>query len=103
YDARSGEVLERKAPGPSAFHGLAWHPGSRLLAAGGADKRIYLFDTTSGELVDTLVGHDDIVTAVAWSPDGGTLASTAGGPLLSLRRVAAPDGRDRGVGLWPWR
>ena len=94
YEAASGKVLVRKHPGPSAFHGLAWHPGGKLLAAGGADARIYLFDAG---------GHDDVVTAVAWSPDGATLASTAGGPLIMLALVDVSDGPDETVRLWRWR
>jgi WD40 repeat protein len=85
------------------FHGLAWHPGGKLLAAGGADARIYLFDAESGPRVYTLTGHDDVVTAVAWSPDGATLASTAGGPLIMLALVDASDGPDKTVRLWRWR
>ncbi len=103
YDATSGTVLQREAPGPVSFHGLAWHPDGQVLAAGGADARIYLFDATSGALMDTLAGHDDVVTAVAWSPDGATLASTAGGPLLILKLVEVSDGPDQAVRLWRWR
>jgi WD40 repeat protein len=91
------------AAGPSAFHGLAWHPAGTLLAAGGADARIYLFDAESGDRVDTLTGHDDVVTAVARSPDGATLASTAGGPLIMLALVDVSDGPDETVRLWRWR
>ena len=101
--AASGKVLVREQPGPPAFHGLAWHPGGQLLAAGGADSRIFLFDGDSGDRVDTLTGHDDVVTAVAWSPDGTTLASTAGGPLIMLALVEVSDGPDEAVRLWRWR
>jgi WD40 repeat protein len=103
YEAVSGKVLVRERPGPSAFHGLAWHPAGTLLAAGGADARIYLFDAESGDRVDTLTGHDDVVTAVARSPDGATLASTAGGPLIMLALVDVSDGPDETVRLWRWR
>jgi len=103
YDAATGTVLQRAAPGPASFHGLSWHPTGQVLAAGGADKRIYLFAPASGSVIDTLTGHDDVVTAVAWSPDGATLASTAGGPLLILKFADVSEGPDQAVRLWRWR
>ncbi len=104
YDASDGGVLLRQLlPGRASVHGLAWHPGGRWLAAGASDARIYVYDTGAGELSDTLVGHADAVTAVAWSPDGARLASTAGGPLLLLRLADVSDGPDQNVRLWRWR
>jgi WD40 repeat protein len=104
YDAATGSVLFRQSmPGPGSFHGLGWHPEGRWLAAGGSDGRIYLYDTLAGVLHDTLEGHTDVVTAVAWSPDGGRLASTAGGPLLQLRLADVSEGPDQAIRLWRWR
>jgi WD40 repeat protein len=104
YDATSGEVLLRELlPRSGAFHGLSWHPDGRWLAVGGSDGRIYVYDTRDGVLHDTLEGHADVVTAVAWSPDGTRLASTAGGPLLLQRLVDVSEGPDQSVLLWRWR
>src|SRR5262245_19479222 len=104
YDARDGSVLLRQTlPRGKSAHGLAWHPLGRWLAAGASDERIYLYDTASGALADTLVGHEDVVTALAWSPDGEHLASTAGGPLLQLRIADMSEGPDQSVRLWRWR
>src|SRR5262249_43772330 len=66
----------------------------------GADARIYLFDADSGDRVDTLTGHDDVVTAVAWSPDGATLASTAGGPPIRPAPGRGAGGAAAGGGPW---
>jgi WD40 repeat protein len=90
-------------PRPGSLHGLAWHPGGQWLAAGGSDDTVYLYDTDAGVLYDTLKGHDDAVTALAWSPDGKTLASTAGGPLLKQSLVDVSAGPDQTVRLWRWR
>jgi len=104
YDAVSGEVLLRQTmPDQGSLHGLAWHPDSRWLAAGGSDERIYVYDTAGNVLYDTLEGHDDVVTALAWSQDGETLASTAGGPLLKEALIDVSDGPDQTVRLWRWR
>lgn len=90
-------------PKAGSLNGLAWHRGSRWLAAGGSDGRIYVYDTDANALYDTLEGHDDLVTALAWSPDGETLASTAGGPLLKQALVDVSDGPDQTIRLWQWR
>jgi WD40 repeat protein len=104
YDARDGSVLLRQTlPRGKAAHGLAWHPLGRWLAAGASDTRIYVYDTAAGGLADTLVGHADVVTALAWSPDGERLASTAGGPLLQLAIADVSQGPDQSVRLWRWR
>jgi WD40 repeat protein len=100
-DGATGAVLVRTGPPRAAdLHGLDWSPDGRLLAAGGADDRIYLYDAEDGAPYDVLTGHADLVTAVAFSPDGATLASTAGGPVLSMALLESTTGPDTAVRLW---
>src|ERR1700731_159966 len=44
-------VLARLAPGPIAFLSVAFSPDSSLLASGGYDRTIYLWDTATGKLL----------------------------------------------------
>lgn len=104
FASGSGAELARLAPsGAPALHGLDWSPDGRWLAVGTATKRVLIYDARSGALADTLLGHADVVTAVAWSPDGTMLASTAGGPLINAALNDARDGPDMAVRLWTWR
>jgi len=105
YEAGTGTVVHRlQAPEtPSPFYGLDWHPDGRFLAAGTKAHDIHVYDAETGAYLDTLVGHRDLVTAVAWSPDGELLASTAGGPLVNLELNEMVEGPDTTVRFWTWR
>jgi WD40 repeat protein len=103
-DAATGQAVFRTgAPRRTKFHGLDWTPDGRHIAAGAADNRIYVFDAATGALYDVLGGHKDDVTAVAWSPDGTTLASVGGGPLLSMATHSQVTGPDQTLRLWTWK
>ncbi|MGA8348275.1 MAG: hypothetical protein WB773_10655 [Isosphaeraceae bacterium] len=65
---------------------LAFSPGGWVLASGGEDQTVRLWDMENSRQSAVLHGHKDVVLAVTFSPDGELVASTA----LS----------DRGVPLW---
>jgi WD40 repeat protein len=46
-----------------------------ILASGGDDQTVRLWDMSEGKCLKTLVGHANWVMSVAWSPDGKILAS----------------------------
>ncbi|HZT58913.1 MAG TPA: WD40 repeat domain-containing protein, partial [Pyrinomonadaceae bacterium] len=64
---------------------IAFSPDSKLLASGGADNTIRLWDWETGQQVRAFEGHTGYVSALAFSPDGKLLAS---------------GGNDRTVGVW---
>ncbi len=64
---------------------LALAAHGKMLASGGADATIRLWEPATGELKRTIVNHGDRVGALAWSPDGKYLASGS---------------RDRTVRIW---
>ncbi len=100
----SGDEVARLIPlGAPAQHGLDWSPDGRWLAVGTAAHQILVYDARDGRLIDTLLGHADVVTAVAWSPDGAALASTAGGPLVNAALNELSIGPDMAVRFWRWR
>jgi len=56
---------------------LAYSPASGLLASGGADRTIKLWNAASYGLVRTYRGHNEAVTALALTRDGRVLASAS--------------------------
>lgn len=58
---------------------LAWSKDGKLLAVG-TYREVKLFEVVSGKLQRTLGGHADVVRALAFSPDGTTLAAAGGIP-----------------------
>lgn len=54
---------------------IAFSPDSARIALGSAVGKIFLYEASTGKLIQTLAGHEDTVTSVAFSPDGNILAS----------------------------
>lgn len=50
-------------------------PFGQILASGGADEAIKLWDLSTGQLISTLTGHSGSIRAIAFSPDGKMIAS----------------------------
>lgn len=57
--------------------GIAISPDSKLLAGGGAEGHIFIWDAQSGQLLKTLEGHTKSVHGLEFSHDGLKLASTS--------------------------
>jgi WD40 repeat protein len=129
WDAVSGRTLLRCAEGTSCWF-VDWSPEGTRLAWGprGRPYDLCVSDASTGALVLGCSGHTDSVAGVAWSPDGGRLASGAddqtvrvwdartgdclhtlaghGGRILGVswspdgRRLASAGVRDKTVRIW---
>lgn len=59
------------------INSVAFSPDGRILATGGQDNTVKLWDVSTGHMLRTLSGHTSQVTAVAFSPDGRWLVSAS--------------------------
>ena len=67
---------------------VAFSPDGTLLASGGTDEKVKLWDVATRESIATLNGHTDEVTSVTFSPDGTLLASASEDNTVKLWDVA---------------
>jgi len=68
----SEEAIVQTSPTAARFS-----PDGATLATAGADRRVNLWDTETGEPVTTLAGHTQPATDIVFSPDGTLLATTS--------------------------
>ena len=81
---RKGQRLLRR---DAALNAIAVHPKGRLLALGGRDSRVVLFDVTTGRSLQESAVHDDDLKALEFSDDGAWLASAADDSMIWIQRV----------------
>ncbi|MFJ7776881.1 AAA family ATPase [Streptomyces yangpuensis] len=69
----------------SWLYTLAFDPSGRRLAAGAADGKALLWDTSGAPAPTVLAGHANPVPAVAFTPDGNTVATGGNDFTIRLR------------------
>ena len=60
-----------------SVNAVAFSPDGTLLATGGSDDLVIIWDVATGKNQTTLKGHEDSVLGLAFSTDGKFLASAA--------------------------
>lgn len=76
WKARNGELVKKiGVVSEGNLAGLAFSPDQKILAVGGPDGNIYLFNTDTFQSSTVLSGHKGSVVLLAFSQDGRFLAS----------------------------
>ena len=96
WEAGTGRFTGLEAAMGDQVFCAAFHPDGELIAFGGGhyewagslDRGVRLWDLRTGR-VQTLGTHSELVGGVAWSPDGGTLASCSWSGEIKLWDVGA--------------
>jgi WD40 repeat protein len=84
WDTEGQKVLD--ITGLTGFvRSVDWSPDGTKIVSGGDDETIRVWDSYNGELLATLVGHQDGIQGVDWSPDGSMIAGASFNDLENLR------------------
>src|SRR5262249_10936758 len=76
WDVANGQkLLEFPVSMATQVLSIAWSRDGRLIAVGGAEKDILVFDADSGKQRFVLSGHTGPVEALAFTPDGFRIVS----------------------------
>jgi cell division cycle 20-like protein 1 (cofactor of APC complex) len=59
--------------------GLKWSPDNQHLASGGNDNKLFVWNLSSTNAVQTYTDHSAAVKAIAWSPHHHGLLASGGG------------------------
>ena len=68
------------------IHDVAWSPVGNVLATGSGDESTRLWDPADGRLISVLPDAGP-ACRVAWSPDGGRIATSGHGARLAVHDV----------------
>jgi RNA polymerase sigma factor (sigma-70 family) len=90
---------------PSQINCVRFSPDGLLLAAGGWDRAVYVWDTVTGKQLARLEGHQGYVEWLEFSPDSRRIAAVSPPPAWTRPRwfgMSADCGSQNAVPI-PWR
>ena len=91
---RDRKSIRRLATGAGPAYGIAFRPDGEILAAS-TGRRIRLWNPETGTQLGRLSGHTSLITSIAFSKDGQTLASASLDTSVRLWNPAATTRPDR--------
>jgi dipeptidyl aminopeptidase/acylaminoacyl peptidase len=93
WDVSSGNRLYTLSDALDGLTGVAYSPSGEHVAAAGYDKTIYIWKVgdTEGALKQSLIGDEDSILALVWSPDGKTIITASSDGSIRFRDAATLD------------
>jgi WD40 repeat protein len=91
YDAATGDLRLSVRNHTAAVNCLAFTPDGKTLATAGFDKKVKLWQTTTGRELLTLPEQKDRVRWLAFSPDGAMLTTAGHDGILTVYRADSRD------------
>lgn len=89
HDVRSPDDYFRQLIGHTDYVvGLKWNPEETMLASGGGDNRLLVWNSHESNILHNFVGHKAAVRAITWSPHKRGILASGGGT------------EDRTIKLW---
>lgn len=98
WDIHSEVTHEERFESTAAVSHRSFDPEGRLLALGGKDGAVHLWDIDTGAKRLSLNGHKALISAIAFGPDGDYLVSRSEGGMLRFWAIGASMKRAEGVG-----
>ncbi|KAK2832132.1 hypothetical protein Q7C36_015594 [Tachysurus vachellii] len=95
YNAQTLDLI-KTVDAPASIHSASLHPDKDFFVAGGDDFKLYKFDYTTKEEMESYKGHFGPVHCVRFSPDGELYASGSEDGTLRLWQTAV----GKTYGLW---
>lgn len=74
-DLKAGQAASTATEKP--WRTLAYSADGKILAAAGDDNLVHTYNTTDGGALDVFAGHAGVVTALAFTSDGGLVSGSA--------------------------
>lgn len=99
-------MVKLSQPSGGAIRVCCFSPSCAILASGGDDEVVCLWDISTRTLIRSLTGHESMVTACAFTPDSNFLVSSSSAGDLKIWDarhghgkclVTLPEAHDLGV------